>query len=175
MVKLTEVEDEHFAEKPATTKDDALLANDDDDDDDYTDTGTSLRELCSVSVPSQLFAHAIYCTGATQPIYYEGRSTLSPLEPRLMLLSSMTLKLSLFYSRRFSLLLFSFLKNPAITDPSVPQTPKSHHPPTSTPPIRNPTRPSPTALSPSRISSRPARAPESSPRPLPSIVLPVVR
>jgi hypothetical protein len=75
MVKLTEVEDEHFAEKPATTKDDALLANDDDDDD-YTDTGTSLRELCSVSVPSQLFAHAIYCTGATQPIYYEGRSNL---------------------------------------------------------------------------------------------------
>ena len=53
MVKLTEVEDEHFAEKPATTKDDALLANDDDDDDDYTDTGMSLRELCSASVPSQ--------------------------------------------------------------------------------------------------------------------------
>jgi len=52
MVKLTEVEDEHFAEKPATTKDDALLTNDDDDDD-YTDTGTSLRELCSASVPSQ--------------------------------------------------------------------------------------------------------------------------
>lgn len=51
MVKLTEVEDEHFAEKPATTKDDALLSNDDDDD--YTDTGMSLRELCSVSVPSQ--------------------------------------------------------------------------------------------------------------------------
>jgi import receptor subunit TOM22 len=39
MVKLTEVEDEHFTEKPATTKDDALLA---DDDDDYTDTGTNL-------------------------------------------------------------------------------------------------------------------------------------
>jgi hypothetical protein len=51
MVKLTEVEDEHFAEKPATTKDDALLANDDDDD--YTDTGRSLQELCSASVPSQ--------------------------------------------------------------------------------------------------------------------------
>jgi import receptor subunit TOM22 len=49
MVKLTEVEDEHFLEKPATTKDDALLA-DDDDDDEYTDTGTSLRELCSASL-----------------------------------------------------------------------------------------------------------------------------
>lgn len=36
MVKLTEVEDEHFSEKPATIKGDALLA---DDDDDYTDTG----------------------------------------------------------------------------------------------------------------------------------------
>ena len=51
MVKLTEVEDEHFSEKPATTKDDALLTNDDDDD--YTDTGTSLRELCNVSAPAQ--------------------------------------------------------------------------------------------------------------------------
>jgi len=40
MVKLTEVEDEHFSEKPATTKDNALLA---DDDDDYTDTGTTLH------------------------------------------------------------------------------------------------------------------------------------
>ena len=37
MVKLTEVEDEHFAEKPSITRDDALLASDDDDD--YTDTG----------------------------------------------------------------------------------------------------------------------------------------
>ena len=39
MVKLTEVEDEHFSEKPATTKDDILLAEDDDED--YTDTGTA--------------------------------------------------------------------------------------------------------------------------------------
>lgn len=36
MVKLTEVEDEHFAEKPSTTKNDALLMS---DDEDYTDTG----------------------------------------------------------------------------------------------------------------------------------------
>ena len=52
MVKLTEVEDEHFSEKPATTKNDALLTNDDDDDD-YTDTGTSLGELCSTSATVQ--------------------------------------------------------------------------------------------------------------------------
>jgi hypothetical protein len=51
MVKLTEVEDEHFSEKPATTKNDALLTNDDDDD--YTDTGKSLGELCSTSTTVQ--------------------------------------------------------------------------------------------------------------------------
>mgnify|MGYP001657920524 CR=1 FL=1 len=38
MVKLTEVEDEHFSEKPSTTKDDALLVSDDDED--YSDTGS---------------------------------------------------------------------------------------------------------------------------------------
>lgn len=37
MVKLEELEDEHFINRPATSKDDILLA---DDDDDYTDTGT---------------------------------------------------------------------------------------------------------------------------------------
>lgn len=36
MVKLTEVEDEHFSEKPTTTKG-ALLVSDDEDD--YSDTG----------------------------------------------------------------------------------------------------------------------------------------
>ncbi len=41
MVKLKEVEDEHFAEKPATTKSDALLESDDDDD--YTDTGMNFQ------------------------------------------------------------------------------------------------------------------------------------
>jgi import receptor subunit TOM22 len=42
MVKLTEVEDEHFAqEKPQPSKHNVLLASDDEDDD-YTDTGTSL-------------------------------------------------------------------------------------------------------------------------------------
>lgn len=40
MVKLTEVEDEHFtSEKPVPTNKDALLASDNEDDDDYTDTG----------------------------------------------------------------------------------------------------------------------------------------
>lgn len=38
MVKLTEVEDEHFKEKPTSAKDNVLLASDDEDD--YTDTGT---------------------------------------------------------------------------------------------------------------------------------------
>lgn len=38
MVKLTEVEDEHFQEKPAPSKDNVLLATDDEDED-YTDTG----------------------------------------------------------------------------------------------------------------------------------------
>lgn len=38
MVKLTEVEDEHFKEKPTSTKSDALLLSEDEDDD-YTDTG----------------------------------------------------------------------------------------------------------------------------------------
>ena len=37
MVKLTEVEDEHYSEKPTTTIDGSLL-QDDDNDDDYTDT-----------------------------------------------------------------------------------------------------------------------------------------
>jgi len=36
MVKLEELEDEHFINKPMGTKDDALLV---DDDEDYTDTG----------------------------------------------------------------------------------------------------------------------------------------
>ncbi|KAF7712695.1 Uncharacterized protein PECH_006671 [Penicillium ucsense] len=39
MVKLTEVEDEHFAEKPSTTKNDALLMS---DDEDYTDTDSEI-------------------------------------------------------------------------------------------------------------------------------------
>ena len=36
MVKLEELEDEHFINKPTSSKDDVLLV---DDDGDYTDTG----------------------------------------------------------------------------------------------------------------------------------------
>jgi import receptor subunit TOM22 len=43
MVKLTEVEDEHFSnEKPIPSKRDTLLVSDDEDDD-FTDTGTKRR------------------------------------------------------------------------------------------------------------------------------------
>lgn len=38
MVKLQEVEDEHYSEKPEASKNDALLMSDDDDED-YSDTG----------------------------------------------------------------------------------------------------------------------------------------
>lgn len=37
MVKLTEVEDEAFTDKPTPSKNDALLVSDDEED--YTDTG----------------------------------------------------------------------------------------------------------------------------------------
>ena len=37
MVKLTEVEDEHFREKPISSKNDVLLASEEDED--FTDTG----------------------------------------------------------------------------------------------------------------------------------------
>ncbi|KAJ5633846.1 Mitochondrial outer membrane translocase complex subunit Tom22 [Penicillium herquei] len=42
MVKLTEVEDEHFVEKPIGTKNDALLLSDDEDD--YTDTDSEISD-----------------------------------------------------------------------------------------------------------------------------------
>ena len=42
MVKLEELEDEHFVYKPETTRDGALLA---DDDDDFTDTGKTVPYL----------------------------------------------------------------------------------------------------------------------------------
>ncbi|OOQ82947.1 Mitochondrial import receptor subunit tom-22 [Penicillium brasilianum] len=40
MVKLTEVEDEHFTEKPIPSKNDALLVSDDEED--YTDTDSEI-------------------------------------------------------------------------------------------------------------------------------------
>jgi import receptor subunit TOM22 len=45
MVRLTEVEDEHFKEKPSATKNDVLLATTDDEDDDFTDTGMPAAPL----------------------------------------------------------------------------------------------------------------------------------
>jgi import receptor subunit TOM22 len=43
MVKLTEVEDEHFTtDKPTSSKHDTLLASDEEDDD-FTDTGKALK------------------------------------------------------------------------------------------------------------------------------------
>ncbi|KKY21131.1 putative mitochondrial import receptor subunit tom22 [Phaeomoniella chlamydospora] len=53
MVKLQEVEDEHFTEKPESSKDNALLLSDDDDDD-YTDTDS---EISDVSSPEELQSH----------------------------------------------------------------------------------------------------------------------
>lgn len=50
MVKLTEVEDEHYSEKPSTLGDEVLLA---DDDDDYTDTGMPhLHSVDTSTLPS---------------------------------------------------------------------------------------------------------------------------
>jgi import receptor subunit TOM22 len=46
MVKLTEVEDEHFtSEKPVPTNKEALLVSDNEEDDDFTDTGTFPQTL----------------------------------------------------------------------------------------------------------------------------------
>lgn len=42
MVKLQEVEDEHFREKPSQHPKSGALLESDDDDDDFTDTGMSL-------------------------------------------------------------------------------------------------------------------------------------
>jgi hypothetical protein len=47
MVKLTEVEDEHFTDKPIPSKHDALLVSDDEED--YTDTGKCLGNSCFFS------------------------------------------------------------------------------------------------------------------------------
>lgn len=65
MVKLTEVEDEHFSEKPSTTKGDVLLASDDDDD--YTDTGViSLSPAC-LGVATTTANRAKNCPNLSEP------------------------------------------------------------------------------------------------------------
>lgn len=48
MVKLEELEDEHFVNKPASASEGALLV---DDEDDYTDTG---RLHCAFSIHSTM-------------------------------------------------------------------------------------------------------------------------
>ena len=81
MVKLTEVEDEHFAEKPAATKDDTLLASDDDDD--YTDTGTRLPLTQLIVFKT---SRRLTNCGRLSPIRRRGLSThpKSPNHPRLL-------------------------------------------------------------------------------------------
>ncbi|CAG7916672.1 unnamed protein product [Penicillium olsonii] len=51
MVKLTEVEDEHFSEKPTATKHDALLVSDDEDD--YSDTDSEISDDEDVEIDSE--------------------------------------------------------------------------------------------------------------------------
>lgn len=56
MVKLTEVEDEHFTtEKPVPTNKDSLLVSDNEEDEDYTDTGTFLSFSSSLLTPSKCY------------------------------------------------------------------------------------------------------------------------
>ncbi|RMZ76698.1 hypothetical protein DV737_g4680, partial [Chaetothyriales sp. CBS 132003] len=55
MVRLEEVEDETFVEKPSGTKDDALLA---DDDDDYTDTDSEISDSSDLA-PDETLADRI--------------------------------------------------------------------------------------------------------------------
>ncbi|KKA24894.1 Mitochondrial import receptor subunit tom22 [Rasamsonia emersonii CBS 393.64] len=53
MVKLTEVEDEHFTtEKPTPSKNDALLASDDDDDE-YTDTDSEISTDSGIDIENE--------------------------------------------------------------------------------------------------------------------------
>ncbi|CAG8092161.1 unnamed protein product [Penicillium olsonii] len=51
MVKLTEVEDEHFSEKPTATKHDALLVSDDEDD--YSDTDSEISDDEDVEIDGE--------------------------------------------------------------------------------------------------------------------------
>jgi hypothetical protein len=61
MVKLTEVEDEHFSEKPIPSKNDALLVSDDEED--YTDTGKCLTNSRLFSPFSPFESRILYRTG----------------------------------------------------------------------------------------------------------------
>ncbi|OJJ35306.1 hypothetical protein ASPWEDRAFT_172122 [Aspergillus wentii DTO 134E9] len=58
MVRLTEVEDEHFAqEKPQATKSNVLLTSDDEEEeDDYTDTESEISDDSDIELESESFA-----------------------------------------------------------------------------------------------------------------------
>ncbi len=87
MVKLKEVEDEHFAEKPATTKDDTLLESDNDDD--YTDTGMDANFPTILKCPAKMnTGRAIYSSIHLVPLlgaahYQESPSANHITLPRL--------------------------------------------------------------------------------------------
>ncbi|KAJ5097258.1 mitochondrial outer membrane translocase complex subunit Tom22 [Penicillium angulare] len=57
MVKLTEVEDEHFVEKPTPSKHDALLVSDDEED--YTDTESELSDASDDEADEETLADRI--------------------------------------------------------------------------------------------------------------------
>lgn len=65
MVKLEELEDEHFLEKPSVTKDEALLA---DDDDDYTDTGKTTSRSLAVPLERINTVHSTHFSMAKPPL-----------------------------------------------------------------------------------------------------------
>ncbi|KAL1862355.1 hypothetical protein Plec18167_000856 [Paecilomyces lecythidis] len=59
MVKLTEVEDEHFKEKPAPSKNDTLLASDDEEDD-FTDTESEISTDSALEIEQESLYERIY-------------------------------------------------------------------------------------------------------------------
>lgn len=69
MVKLTEVEDEHFTEKPIPSKNDALLVSDDEED--YTDTGKCLTNSRLFSPFSPFESRILYRTGMRHQMPWE--------------------------------------------------------------------------------------------------------
>ncbi|PYH99350.1 mitochondrial import receptor subunit tom22 [Aspergillus ellipticus CBS 707.79] len=61
MVKLTEVEDEHFAqEKPQSSKHNVLLTSDDEEEDDYTDTESEISVESDVELESESLYERVY-------------------------------------------------------------------------------------------------------------------
>ncbi|CAK39909.1 mitochondrial import receptor subunit tom22 [Aspergillus awamori] len=61
MVKLTEVEDEHFSqEKPMPSKHNVLLTSDDEEEDDYTDTESEISVESDLEVDGETFYDRLY-------------------------------------------------------------------------------------------------------------------